>query len=367
MEPNYTLWEYVLFIKRYLKTILMTVIVVLLLFVGWTIFNRTADPIPQDQPTENDVEIVFDMDEINRYLEADYKSLTQDQQATLIEYLNQDAYYFRYYVETEDSSPYTQYRIIKEILTTDEMTKTVEELSSAKFKPDSKRGIRIFFDPQTTIQTFLVGVGNPQYNQKIATIYMDILKNETLPFFENKRVTMMDTEPLKFDDTVIDQNNDVEPIETTSGTGTTIVMGIVTAIGGAILGLVIAFIANIKNKKISYLYNYGISDRQTLIKIKDTTLLEDELYVALANEKNLTSLVLFEEEFDEQLVKRLSQSLLHGNGQFVFVTDALQASQETIDKIIILTKVNVTSKEWYKKQLKLANLYEKEVKVIQIG
>lgn len=368
MEPNYTVKDYVAFIKQHMKVIIFTILLSLGLFIIWNIWNKNNEKLPTEQ--EDMIVDEFNMEEINSYLESEYSLLTPNQQATLIAYLNQDAYYFRYYIENNESSPYTHFRTIKEFLTTDEMSDYIEEVANAEFKPDSKRGVRLGFDGATNIHTFLVGVGDESENKRIAEAYYDLINEGNLSLFENKKIVFIDNEPLPYEDKLIDETDEVDPIDAGRNSGSVIVMGAIISIGAALLGIIIAFIANVFSKKISYLYNYSIADNQTLIKIreKDNEKVEKELQLAISNSSFDTTLVLAEELYNEPDLSSLENSLALSNKQYLFSTSLLDVPTNiSFEEIYILTKINETSKEWFKKQLELSSLSEKPVKIIQIG
>lgn len=374
MDQPFTLKEYWAFIKSYKKTVISTIIVIAVLFIGFFIFKNfftdetQVNQAVQEKETEQPI---IDEEQGMKYLNSDYESLNENQQAELIQYLNQDAYLFRYYIENEDAVPYTFFRTIKEILTTDDIVQQIENKTSVQFLPDVKRAVRLDYDADNYIHTFLVGMGDKEGNQKLAQEYYNIFKEQSIPFFENKRVHLIDTEPIKFEDKGIEETITPEITVETQSQGMNIVLFILAIVMAAIIGVIISFFQNYFKKEISYLYNYELLNKDRLVKInqlkadnKDT---EISIIEHLVKNSAESKLIIANEEIPAEYMQNLKNSN-NSEKEITIASNILSIPSNTnIQEVYIFTALNKTNKNWYKQQLKLARNYNNKLTIIEIN
>ncbi|MGP6146564.1 hypothetical protein [Jeotgalibaca sp. A122] len=364
MDYSFTLKEYAYFIKYNIKTIVATMVVTIGLIMGGYVysqyFNADSAQTPQT-PTE---QVVFDTEQMHQLLDENFDALTPEQQNQLLQFLESESYYFRVYIEDQNAEPYNHFRTLKEILTTKELSTKIEEEIQAEFKPDSKRGVILGIEPTTNIITIKVGVGNPELNQEIAQIYFDMLKSDEFDFIKNKTVYFIDTEPML----TSAEDNELEPEEIinqgqSSGIGTLIVLTLISVIAGFVLGILVSLVKNMFSKKISYLFDYKLSGKDSLYKFDEDKNGDDFVYT-IVNPKHTEKLIVSEEPLEKNTIEKLKQSTLV---DLVFVNDLAENDSSILNmELVILTKLNQTNKRWYLEQLRKGAILNIPVKVVQI-
>ncbi|SIO19947.1 hypothetical protein SAMN05878443_1899 [Carnobacterium alterfunditum] len=373
MDQPFTLKEYWAFIKCYKKTIISTILITAVLFIGFItvrVFFTDETQINQTVQEQEIEEPTIDEEQGTKYLNSDYESLNENQQAELIQYLNQDAYLFRYYIENEEAVPYTSFRTIKEILTTDDIVQQIEDETSVEFLPDSKRAIRLDYDADNYIHTFLVGMGDKKGNQKLAQEYYNTFKEESLPFFENKRVHLIDAAPIKFEDQEAEETIVPEITVEKQNQGINVVLFILATVMAAITGVIISFFQNYFKKEISYLYNYQLINEERLVKINQLKADNKDTEISIINhvvrDSSKGTMIVASEEIPAEYMNNLENG--NNSEKKVTISSNILTIPSNIDiqKIYIITALNKTNKNWYKQQLKLARNYSDRLTIIEI-
>ncbi|WP_035052187.1 hypothetical protein [Carnobacterium pleistocenium] len=370
MDQPFTLKEYWAFIKSYKKTIISTILITAVLFIGFITFRifftdeTQVDQTVQEQENE---EPLIDEEQGIKYLNSDYESLNENQQAELIQYLNQDAYLFRYYIENEEAVPYTSFRTIKEILTTDNIVQQIEDQTSVEFLPDSKRAIRLDYDADNYIHTFLVGIGDETGNQTLAQEYYNMFEEESLPFFENKRVHLIDAAPIKFEDQEAEETIVPEITVEQQNQGMNVVLFVLAIVMAVIIGIIISFFQNYLKKEISYLYNYQLINEEELVKINQLIADNKDTKTSIINHvvrgSSKGTLIVASEEIPAEYMNNLNNA----DEKVTVSSNILNIpSDNDIQKIYIITALNKTNKNWYKQQLKLARNYSDKSTIVEI-
>ncbi|WHZ31951.1 hypothetical protein QNK01_10950 [Desemzia incerta] len=368
MDQPFTIKEYWNFLKSYKKVIFSTIILCILLFGSFFVLQKFFFDDTQNnlstQEQAND-EVIIDEEQAEEYLNADYDSLNETQQAELIQYLNHDAYMFRYYIEDENADPYTEFRAVKEIITTDSIVAEIENRTSLEFLPDAKRAIRLDYNGDNFIHTFLVGVGDEQANLELATEYFRLFEEQNIPFFDNKRVFLIDESPMKFqdkeDEETIPSEIEVEP----QSTGTSAVLFILTIVIAMVLGVIVSFVHNYLKNSISYLYNYQLINNEKLVKLNkvkpnnEITIID--VLKHTVNSTKVEKLIVSNSDKTNEYAKEVAT-----DSNYHVVSNILDISP-TIDvqEIYIFTILNYTKKDWYIQQLQLARNYQVKLIVIE--
>lgn len=363
MDYSFTLKEYGYFIKYNIKTIITVMIVTVTLVMGGFIYSQyfSADS-PQQNQLSN--EIAFDEGQMQQLLAQNFDELSANQQNELLQHLEAEAYYFRLYIEDENGNPYTQFRTLKELITTKELTIKIENAVQDEFKPDSKRGVILGIDPSTNLITVQVGVGNSDLNQEIAQYYYDFIKSSTFDFNKNKTIYYIDAEPMQNSG----DNNEIEPEEVInqevgSGMGTTIVLAMISLIAGLILGILLSLVKNIFNKKISYLFDYKLSRSDSLYKFMNGNE-QDKFIFTVLNPQKMRKIVVSEQTLEHNMIEKLNEN---ATNSVTFVNDISEGAPHLSDTdLIIVTQLNQTNKNWYTEQLRKVSILNMPVKVIQI-
>lgn len=374
MNQSITLKEYWNFIKSYKRTIIATIVTIVVLVMGFTIANNyftDESKISESKIEEVPDGPVIDEEQAREYLTSEFNLLTENQQAELVNYLNQDAYIFRYYLEDEDAEPYTSFRTVKEILTADNLVQEIENKTSVNLLPDAKRAIRLDYDGNNFIQTFLVGMGDEDGNLKLAQEYYKIFEEESLPFFDNKNVYLIDDSPIRFED--IEAEEEIVPNELEAETpsqSTNVIIFILSIVLAVIVGIMISFFQNYLKKEISYLYNYQLLNNEVLIKLNQTKDNSKSTRLNLVNHivrnSSLDKLVVIGEGVPTEYHELFKEN--DNTGRVIkTVSDILNLPPNSdVQEIYIFVALNETNKSWYNQQLELSRNYQSRLTVIEI-
>lgn len=364
MDRGYMLKEYWQFLKENIKLIILVTVVTLLAFVG---VQLLSDDAPATTKNDHLVEVEFDDELMQEYLNEDFDLLTEIQQGLLLEYLASEAYTFEFYIEDENQNPYTQYRTLKELLTTKEMTQKIEEKVGFKFKPDSKRGVILGLEPGTNLMWVTVGVGDEEANLAFAQAYLDLLSSEDFNFLENKTIYLINNEPIPVESLETTEPESVEAPMT--GNSSVIVTAILAATVGVIAGIIVAFIKLFTSKRISYLYDYDTSEDVRIYKFLSNKnhRVDGDISYAVAMPPHSHYMLLTESALAQDQLTALEQTL-PTNAVLNRVHDlsTIAVDDQLSSQIVVLIERNKTTKEWYKNQRNKLELLNVAYKIVQI-
>lgn len=371
MSEEFSLKDYINFFKKNINKILITVGIVVGAYVIWVTFNYISDDSPSERETEIE-EVQFDKKMIEELLETDFKVLTDQERAVLVDYLENGAYFFDFYIENGDYTPFTNNEVLKKILTTEDVLDQVEEISGEQILPNPHLGV-VISQEYGDILSLRIGTGDENKNQSISQAYYQVLQDVDIEFFENKDLYFMSNKPLSIDNVMGDEEEiDLREDNSTSPSmlnsiGTDIVMGIIVIIGGMILGLLVAVLSRLFNKEISFLYDYNLDSNDKLIKLDEENVNESNIReLKLLLEKNQNHVILSE---NNELLSEFENYLDRTEFNNLYFTKDVTDIEDTVkyNKYVLITKINGTSKDWYKKQHILIKNLNKPITVIQFA
>lgn len=371
MSEEFSLRDYIKFFKKNINKILLTIGIVLGIYVIWVTMNFITNDSPSERETEVE-EVQFDEVMIEELLETDFRVLTDQERAVLVEYLENGAYYFNFYIENGDYTPFTNNEVLKKILTTSSVLNQVEDLSGEQIQPNPHLGVVISREYGDII-SLRIGTGDENANQEISQAYYEILMNEDIDFLDNKDLYFMSNEPLSVDDMAAEEE-EINLNEETSTSpsfmnsfGTDIVMGIIVIIGGVILGILVAVLSRVFTKEISFLYDYNLSDNDKLIKLDESHLNKSNVKeLSLLLNKNQNQVVLSE---SKDILAEFENHFENENGKHLNLATDVTNIEKTNEysSFILLTQVDGTTKDWVKRQRILIKNLNKPITIIQFS
>ncbi|WP_027108692.1 hypothetical protein [Lacticigenium naphthae] len=368
MDQYFTLKDYLLFLKQSKKTIIITSFAFVIIFSGLYYFFNILDSQGDEESIGKTVanEEIISKEEADQYLDTEYEVLTQNQQSELINYLDQEAYIFRYFIELKDGEPYREFGTVKEILTLPETIQQIQNNLNVKFKPDASRAIRMSFDQKNNVHTFLVGIGNEADNLNIAEEYYSLLENAEGTFFENKNVYLIDSTPIKND--LQEEAIDPSELQDPTSASNLVVVFILIVFAGLIVGLVTSLIKTFFSKNISSLYNYQLANTEKLVKMshystRKTDSIINVISLITNNTKEKIAFLVQDDSKKNLQDERWLNN--YANTSYMSVLDI--PKEENFDKFIIITELNQTKKSWYTDQLKLIRNLSKDILVIEMN
>ena len=344
------------FLQDNKKTIIGTALALVLLYalaIAYTLFSddKVEEIKKIDPATGLELQLITD---------TEYKALLED------------AVRFDFYVENTEGYAFTNFNLLEAVLLSPEVYEAIDSVEpivatdaiEAMEEGDIPANymIDVDTDNETSELHITVGTGDEAKNEAIATLLYEAVQEATIPFFANKSVYML-SEPHMV-------QLEKGP-EQTDETGTTslllyLVMGAGLFIGGLLLGMLVAFFRLFFKKEITDVFNYLISDDDTVLDLSHTDIAEQEaaLTHGIQHPAATRKLILSEELLKPTMQKCLEQ--MEGT-PYVFAQSVLSADPLLhFDEVILVSRKNSTTKDWYKNQRTLLENYATPIKIILV-
>lgn len=371
MNNKRSFYDFKYFFIKNLKVILASTILVaigLTLVSTYTVFQTQETEINEEDLIE---EIITSADTPS-FLE----SLNSEERETWTEFLNRQSYSFRIYVENEDSSPFRDNELLRQMLIKDTLVEEIEDQTNSEFIPNADIAVSAFNINGSYMMRVKVGTGNPEYNFEIANYYYELLRSENFALFENKTVLFVDSEPIVFEEMHnIEEYTDVQ--SETQGIFEIILMNIENILIVAVLGTILGFFVGITlsifkeimGKKVSNIYNFDSLEKYNLVNLdvisKDKSEDTDTMIVqAITAYKTVNSLVISEHPLTEEIITQINSK---AKNRVNFNVNEMETAQlGAIEEVNILIQLHVTSKEWLERQLELMKIINVPVNIIRM-
>lgn len=351
-----TMKETKAFMQDNKKTIVGTALAIVILYalaIAYTLFSDDkVEEIKEINPaTGLELQLITD---------AEYKALLED------------AVRFDFYVENTEGYAFTNFNLLEAVLLSPEVyelihsaepivaTEEIEAMEEGDIPANYM--IDVDTDYDTSELHITVGTGDEAKNTAIATLLYQAIQDETLPFFANKSVYLL-SEPH-----VVQLEKGPEPTDETGSASLPLylIMGAGLFIGGLLLGMLLAFFRLLFKKEITDVFNYRMSDDDTVLDLSHTTAAEQETALAhgIQHPAAARKLILSEEPLAPTVQKRLEQMV---GAPYVFAQSVLAADPLLhFEEIILVSRKNGTTKDWYKNQRTLLENYATPIKIILI-
>lgn len=334
------------FLKDYFKVISIGALLIAIIFVGVTTFQKT-------RIDEDGAGIAEMTDEpMPGYYTAflEFEDGTEFENASIVEE------YFKLDSVKEDLHKVTAVNI-KQIEELQELNDSEEDDEDEE---EEQEIIEVNRNSKSNLWTFTFNVGNETDNLAIANYYYDLLLGDQMPFLSDKKIYIFEEPGIlemdQEDEELIDtQDNQPQYIKN-------IVIGYIYGIAFMIVLLVLKVLFG---KKLEYVFGYE-GERDYKFALYDPSLENEALiqqFVAFPRKDK--KVVLSERNLSLQ-----EKSVISNENQTSLVNvDSLvdMSTDDIVSEVILVVQPQETTRRWYKEQLKLAELQNARIKVIQLN
>ena len=281
--------------------------------------------------------------------------------------------YFRFYIEKQDGSSFSNGSIMNELFNMENIYKkvlletdidinkiidTAEEKEYFDFSP-----VTVKFDGNSNIYAALFGTGDNLKNMQIASFYYDYLLDDNFTVLESHRILPID-EPELIEDEENTQSTGLSEEKYTNIKNTiiNIIFAVVAAFG---LTTGILILKELFGKNLSFLFGYKVEEF-------DDFIVYDKKF---ANKKSIQYFLGFPEKsqkliLTESNLNKTDRNILFAdNNLHVQLLNSIEYAPVTniYDEIILIIKTGETTRKWYEKQVSLLELHDTKNKVIQLN
>lgn len=328
------------------------------------------------------------------FLDMNKEGVTQDSQEDFefsqAEVMNEaQPAYFQFYLETQDgiaygnSAIFNQYFNLKSTKekaqqTTNVDIETVEEEIYLKELSKEISIINVTRNDSSYLFTASFNLGNERNNLKLAKYYFDLLVKDEMGILEDKNIYIfaepviskinqeeLDSNQLTEGENKLNQNNLMNHVKN-------IIIGLIL---GIVLIIGLALMKVIYGKTLNYSFGYEVEEDNKFILSDDNLGNEDLVVQFVAVPFETGKVILSEQSLDLTIKERLTRNkiLTFDKNQTDHVVLNEMTSLAGIDKnttiseLIIIISPGLTTREWYKKQMKFANINKLPTKIVQMN
>lgn len=365
MGDRFTVKDLWFFIKTNKKYIISITVLFLIAVVSYMVFLSNREDATDSQLEDENQEEVFEytVPEAHDLLRSE-RDLTGRQQNAVSEVLENRLVFFRVFIENDDFTVFNRRHLLKEILINDDVVSMLE------FESDSVEELLEYFvqvdlDTNTGIFSIEFTSGDEQLNFELANAYFDLLNSDALDIMTERDLYFFD-EPKLLNDV-----EETDTLTTEAESDTLSVLNIIYFIaGGVIFGLIFGFLTalliSLVKKQVSIIYNLTLDNNDkavNLTRFRDTSNHSKNIIKAITYPPNIKRAILMEEgTFD---MDSLETNRIQGN---LDVQNHFNAIQEdtVLDEVVIIVKIDETSKRWYETQLTLIKGNKIPLKVVKV-
>ncbi|OJF90675.1 hypothetical protein AX762_11650 [Alkalibacterium sp. 20] len=326
--------------------------------------NVTGDSSDTQQEVENPGETFdYTVPEVHELLLTE-DELTAREQTAITRVLENDMVFFRVYIENDDFTIFNKRHLLKEILIHDDVL-SILDYDIESYEALLEHFIQVDLDTDTGIFDIQFTTGDEQLNFDLANAYYAALNSEEIEILTDRNLFFFDEPKTLTSSEEIESfvaETDVEPLN---------IMNIVYFIvGGSIFGLVFGFLAsiviNIYKKQISIIYNLSLDNKDKVInltRVRDSSEQKEDVIEAISYPPNVKRAVLMEEgslDFDAIEDNEMNKNIDSYHHFNKIKPDA------SLDEVVLIVKINETSKKWYETQLTLIKGNNIPLKVVKI-
>lgn len=316
----------------------------------------------------------------------------EDVQISPEEFLNESQpAYFQMFIQEQDGRSFSNNSIISQYFKLTRVTEEVLNDTGIDLKEieesllneltESVELIQVTRNDHSNLITASFNLGNQRQNVILANYYYNMIIDGELEFLNDKIIHVFSAPQIaKLIDT---SESDDESIDANTDIGNQITqIALVTVrnlIIGFVLGIVIILgvylLKNMYSKKLSYSFSYEVNENNEFLLYDKEIDNKEEVkqFVAMPLENN--KLVVSEQELSSFSKKLLSDNHLTSfsiNDEYKSTLLQLRSLSEvdlSIDfsEVVIIIQSRITTRKWYKNQIKYAEIYKVPIKVIQIN
>lgn len=372
MKDELTLIDLYRFFVDNIKIIISTIAVTLIMGLGFAVLSNlnlgdseTVDTTPIENPR-----LISD-ERYEEYAQWPIELFTEPQIRQMQAYLLPKAYKITLYAEHEDHEPIANTTFMREILRNKDVIDYIENSLNAELTPAIDFAVHIENLANSGVYELHFQRGTQEDSLELAHIVMDAINDDIVPVLDNKNVYFIEDEPELVEQDYsdyIDENNENAGFSIGSLIRDVVMFGVIGVAAGSVIGIVIALLGILMNKNVTALYDYVRKDTDKVVRLNHLKNVSQEEYL----QKGLTNIntpsennkvVLFDENTKDEWTE-LFGKLTDNVSTYTDFSNA-NKEMEKIEELIILSKVNKTSKEWYNNQRVQLNGYNIPIKIIQ--
>lgn len=345
MDNDLTLQDIIYYLKNKKMIIIGSMLIFGLLSIGYLLLDTYVTGDNQQNVKSSEEEISEDIN-INELLKIDKEERTSLEQKEITDYLSNDMYFFRVYIENNDFSVFNRTSLFKEVLLSDEVLALIKEEVTIENESFLDDYINVDLNTDNAIFTVYVSTGNTALNDELSSAYFDILKQDNIEILNDRSLYFFDSPRLfSFEDESL--VNDSEDIIEDRSVSDYAIYALLGAIFGIVFGIVFSVIHSVFSNKVDAIYNYKMKKQDKLINLTNNTEDSQTLNHAIHYPSRLKRIILVEKN-NEDIINK-SQKNIDSNNEIVNEFSSVQIDRE-IDEAVIIVKRGFTKKKWYEKQ-----------------
>lgn len=365
MDNSYTFDDIKLLLNRNKLIILIPTILMSLLLAAYLILDVTKQ---DEQVVEESIET--SESEIVALLERDRSSLTDAEIGSINDYLNNNNYTFRAYIEEQDGRVFDNSSLLEAILIEMPFVEEILQQAETDFTGFEENVFDLNYNSNLEVHNIEIGTGDVELNETLSNAIYTAMEEGTVEVIDDKQVFLFETPaPVDSEQPNEEESNSEQP----ASNGFSITELVISLIVGASLGfgagIIAAFLRAYFSKKISPIFNYRLTPKDMLInyayKNQKKGNIEDEVIHSIMYPKVNSKLILVQNEKWYTTLTSFQNENNKSNLTIVHHVYEVDASQ-TFDEIIILTKNAETDKTWYLDEKNQLRTYLVPLKVIKV-
>lgn len=369
MENGLVLNDFKQFLVYKRKIILIFTLLITLAIIGFSVFKelRTNDEVEETAEPVEEIGDFTDSD-IEELLLEDRENLSNNDISMINDFLYEDAYAFRMYIENRDGSVFNRSNLMHEIFTSDQVINMLESQAGHELDLIEDFFVTVDYNSNNVIFTITIGTGNAEANAAISQALYDSLAENEIEII-NEKVTYLFEEPQS-----VDLNEDIQEVEVADSPSDNLLetVGISAIIGiflGAGFGVVAAYAHSLIEKKVNPLYNFNLKSGDIFInfsdKKKSEDLIQNEIWHAIMHPVDKQKLVLTQSGTLRNQLAHLADEESLFSGDIASEAHDVKSSKE-FDEIIVIVENGNTDKQWYTDQVNQIKVYGTPTKIIKL-
>jgi hypothetical protein len=366
---NIALYDFKIFLKKNLTLILSTGGIVFALSLILVLFSAFSTMREVQTIDEVNLEEGQQINDIIPFIanEREFTELSEEQQSMINDYLEAESYSFRFAIENEDSTFFTQTNLLETLLINEFNFNSLYSYRTegAITLPSLILGVNQ--EAESPVLTISISSGNKEANSQLANFYYDLISEGNLSLLSGRTVYMLDEYPVLsasvFNDPV---NYQYEPIDVETfgliealrnNLEQIVIVGIIGIIGGLGLGLFLSVVKDRFGSVVSSIDYLELKNNQELVKLDaitngDSTNTLDAVITNLTNK----SVIIIED-----------QDAIRTNALVKSSSNIVDADINGAEEVIIMVECYGTHKKWLVKQLESLKMLDIPTKIIRIS
>lgn len=365
MGDRFTIKDLWFFIKTNKKYIISMSVIFLIAVLSYVlVFNgedEAADPTDETEVQQEGLD--YTVSEAHDLL-LNEDELSPRQQNAVNEVLENGLVFFRVFIENDDFTVFNRRHLLKEILINEDVVSLLD-FETESIDDLLEYFVQVDLDTNTGIFSIEFTTGDEDLNFELANAYFNLLNSDDVDIMTGRNLYFFDAPKL------LSEHNEIDDLNGEAESDSLGFLNILYfAAGGITFGLIfgflIALIVTLFKKQISIMYNLSLDNNDkavNLTRFRETQEHNKNIIKAITYPPNLKRAVLLEEDTFE--IDSLKTSALENTIDLQSHFNAIETAS-VLDEVVIIVKVNDTSKQWYETQLTLIKGNKIPLKVVKV-